>query len=368
MNTTTQERERGERIAQILMKALALIGLVALLTFIAWGTLKLGGMLPAVRGTLTGGVVSVESIFNGAQQETITFTLDQKAFFVNREIILPFTHANPSDGVLGYDFSYDCRPGVSFEVKSQGVWNKVPCGISFELPSTTDALVLISSSNETRYVDVPLTITTRGSERPVSDRTVVTIENTAVAVSRDVLFGTTTRNDMTNVEPDVEGTPVASAPKMPSAASPTPKSPTQPLPVASFPPRPKVVGPQDLSVSITGTGVLLSPPKTSSFVTRSTIPNTAAAAVRFTVSNVGGTASGPWGFVANLPIEGDADYKYTSPLQASLNPGDRIEFTLSFDEVRKAKNGAITITLVPSAMADNKNNNRSTKIITIGDK
>ncbi len=345
------------------MKSLAFVGLVALLTMIAWGTLKLGGFFPAVRGTLTGGVVSLDSLFGGSEKESLEFVLDRKVFPVGREVVVPFTHTSPRDPHSSYKFTYECKSAVQFDVKNNGVWKQVACGEPYTLPTGTNSITLIASSNETRYVDVPLTIKVEGSE--IRAGVVVTVENARIAATRDSFFVNATSSIDTTKESDGSKSP--STP----AQSPTPLvTPASPPAVRPSVSEPIVVpsGPQDLSVGITGTGVLLDASKTTSFVARSVIPSDGTAAIRFTVSNVGGAASGPWGFIANLPIEGDADYRYTSPLQSSLKPGERIEFTLSFDEVRNAKNGAITITLLPASGADSARNNRDTRIITISEK
>jgi hypothetical protein len=69
----------------------------------------------------------------------------------------------------------------------------------------------------------------------------------------------------------------------------------------------------------------------------SPIPSNKTAGVTFTVTNKGGATSGTWIFKAELPIEGDRDYKYTSPVQAPLLSGMEVEYTLGFDDVLEAK-------------------------------
>lgn len=59
--------------------------------------------------------------------------------------------------------------------------------------------------------------------------------------------------------------------------------------------------------------------------------------IAFTISNIGGRASGNWYFSYRTP-DGELN---TSPLQASLRPGDALRFTMRFDDL---EDGNIVIT------------------------
>ena len=109
-------------------------------------------------------------------------------------------------------------------------------------------------------------------------------------------------------------------------------------------------------LNIVDTGVYVDVAGHDTFFSIDPIPADKRAGVLFTVTNRGDIASGPWTFVAELPIEGAPAYEYTSPVQDPLAPDTQIEFTLGFDEVLTGK-GAITIEVVPSDVLDRPTNN-----------
>jgi hypothetical protein len=123
--------------------------------------------------------------------------------------------------------------------------------------------------------------------------------------------------------------------------------------------------PADLAVDIVATGVILRTDGKNTFYKASPIPTNKTAGVKFTVTNRGGQSSGGWAFTARLPVEGDSDYKYVSPLQSPLAPGMQVEFTLGFDELLEEKTGTIRIELMPTQKTDKTANNTDSAKITI---
>lgn len=85
----------------------------------------------------------------------------------------------------------------------------------------------------------------------------------------------------------------------------------------------------DFVVSIGAAGYLTAV-SADSFVVSSTVPSGSRPAIKFTIKNIGANRSGGWRFSASIPTQ--TAYIYQSPLQQSLNPGDRIDYTLGFDQ------------------------------------
>jgi hypothetical protein len=113
----------------------------------------------------------------------------------------------------------------------------------------------------------------------------------------------------------------------------------------------------DLAVTLVATGII--DPTTGAFVPTQQIQTTNQIAIRFRVSNNGGTATGPWNFSATLPTIDPSKAHYTSPQEPSLGPGSGIYFTLSFGGVIPGQS-QIVITADPngSVSETNKANNR----------
>lgn len=120
----------------------------------------------------------------------------------------------------------------------------------------------------------------------------------------------------------------------------------------------------DLAVQILGTGIITT--DTGTFIAVSPINTSQKGAVRFEVINLGGKESGSWTFNAVLPTYPRHIFHSTS--QKSLLPGDRIEFTLGFDQVNgNVSEDIVTINVDPSGsiQESSKTNNIIQKTILI---
>jgi hypothetical protein len=124
-------------------------------------------------------------------------------------------------------------------------------------------------------------------------------------------------------------------------------------------------GPADLVIAIDETGVLMDVDDENTFFPVSPIPTDKVAAVTFTITNKGGETSESWIFKAELPIEGDKTYNYTSPIQAPILSGMQVEYTLSFDELLEAEKGTIRIRIIPSDSDDDSSNNTDSVTVKI---
>jgi hypothetical protein len=101
----------------------------------------------------------------------------------------------------------------------------------------------------------------------------------------------------------------------------------------------------DLAVNIVAVGYLANA-SNASFVATPVVPVGARAAVQFTIGNLGAAPTGPWAFNAEIPT--DNGYLYQSPIEASMNPGDHVLFTLAFDQVPEGSAEMINIIADPN--------------------
>ncbi len=103
-------------------------------------------------------------------------------------------------------------------------------------------------------------------------------------------------------------------------------------------------GKPDLAVTILDIGTV---DKTSgAYTATTTLKSTDRIAVRFQVANIGTKATGAWYFNAVLPTY--PSYIFSSDAEQSLNPGDRIEFTVGFDDVAQANGNIVVINADPT--------------------
>lgn len=151
-------------------------------------------------------------------------------------------------------------------------------------------------------------------------------------------FGNATTTATTTAPtPPPAPVPPAPRPTPPPAPTPGPATATTTIigttPIAPY-------GLPDFTVTITAVGYLdnSSP---DSFVASHTVPSGERPAVKFTVKNIGTNVTGSWRFSADIPTE--RSYTYRSGSQQNLNPGDSIDYVLSFDEEDEGSDQEITI-------------------------
>ncbi len=118
----------------------------------------------------------------------------------------------------------------------------------------------------------------------------------------------------------------------------------------------------DLVVENVVTGYLTST-NTSSFRAADEVPDGERGAFKFTIRNQGTNASGRFEFDATLPTS--RAFTYSSSIQQSLNPGERIEYVLGFDRTKDGENRKITITVDPDEDIRESNEGNNTRSVTI---
>jgi hypothetical protein len=345
-----QQLERSERIASKLLRGLAIIGLVAVLALATWVVVQGIRLLPNAGDNVTAAVSAVRGIFGAAPEDSISFDLDARTLAAGEAATISVTRTGITAEAESYAFRYACGSPVAMLAVIDGVTTDLGCGIYYPIEDTS--FEVTPSETTERFTDVELTVRAAG----ITDTTLVTIVNTDIAgtdeVEDDLAQPTPATNDtensMENSAPEV----VAEEP----AAAPAPVVGT--APVVSPRPTPTTTDlPADLVVNIENTGVVVDVAGKDTFYTLSPLPTDRVAAVVFTVTNRGGQESGVWAFRAELPIEGDDDYIYTSPAQQSLMPGMGATFTLSFDEVLEEDEGLISVEVIPTDTADRSGNN-----------
>jgi hypothetical protein len=118
-----------------------------------------------------------------------------------------------------------------------------------------------------------------------------------------------------------------------------------------------LTGLPDLVVEITSVGYLETA-STDSFVASSTAPLGSRPAVRFTIRNIGTNTAGSWRFNASIPTR--IAFFFQSQPQQPLKPGERIDYTLGFDQGNSGTNQTIIVTAnFDHAIGESNTNNNS---------
>ena len=114
---------------------------------------------------------------------------------------------------------------------------------------------------------------------------------------------------------------------------------TATFPIGSSTPA-SLSGLPDLAVRIDSTGYMTGT-TTDSFVATTSIPANVRPVVKFTITNTGTNATGPWRFSATIPTQ--TAYVYQSAPQQSLLPGDSIQYALGFDQPNRGVGQTISV-------------------------
>lgn len=356
MNQVEREQDKkNEKTARDITKALAIVGLIAVLAAVAWLAVQTLRTVPSFISRMndTGAAVTLSSLFSRNKESELSITLDKTVVNSGEPITLAI---NTQGGTGNYSISYECKDEASFVVQTDDATSTATatCGTPTTVTAASGTVSIVPTSNDTRYLDVYITVAGIDAEGQASSNA----KDTALftVVNDDAVTATTTTN---------AGTP---SPTVVGAKSTIKTQTSTKAPVATYTPtpvQPVITGPTDLAITILATGVSLG---NNEFVRTPQIPTASRGAVQFVVENKGGQPSGPWGFVANLPIEGDSDFRYASPLQQSLNAGDKIQFVLGFDQILEESTGTIKITLLPGSETDKATNNTAQALVVIKNK
>lgn len=336
METQTQKRSTA-------LKAISIVGFVAILIFGVWGLIQVARMVPNLFSSIGGAAVSLSSIFVPA--ERLEVSLETSNVISSVPFTISWDHTNKrGDGT--YRLSYACRDGVTMQAPDErGAYQTVFCDTPFNLTNEEAAMKVVAFSDRNRFIDVPLKLVfTRLSDGEItaSTETAITIENKQYTTA-SLLTATSTAS--------VPATPV---PTTPAPSRIIRKAGVETRNVYSVTTTSRVSDPNgrvDLSVQILETGAL--DPVTNVFTRTASLRRGSKGAVRFSVTNLGTKSAENWNFNAVVPTF--PMYIYASDMQPVLGPGDSVEYTLGFDQADGvATNGILTVNIDPSSAIRNE--------------
>ena len=319
---------QGEQMKSLLIQGLAVIGFIAILFVGLWGTVKVVKLAPSVLSNLAA-VTSFTSVF--VPNERITINTTNTLVASDTEFELTWKHSGkPENGT--YTFSYACKEGLTFETpKEGGVYEEVGCDSPYSFSNDTNPLFLTPISQVSRFVDVPIIITSvnESGESTTLDDSFLTVINEAVSGSSLSPTDTNSESQLTRGEQTDEVFPISDSRTVSDTS-----------------------GRVDLVVRIIDVGTI---DTHDTFTAAASINIKDKGAIRFSVTNAGSKTSDNWTFNAVLPTF--PMHIFHSTGQKALNPGDRIDFTLGFDQLnRDLTEGVITINVDPSGSISNELN------------
>lgn len=288
-------------------KKITFIGIAILVLFlIAFGIVRI---LPTIYSAVGAAGTTLTSIFT--PKATIEVTASPATLDTGDIFTLAWSNSNV-EASGSYTFTYECNKEVSIEhTYPNGEKASIVCATPFTLPKNDNSLKFkIVFAEKDSFADVTLSVlfTNETNKDTVTGATTITVRNGSS-------YGPST----------TPGVSVSTS--TPIASRPTPTTPA-------------VNGVADLAVINTQTGVINR--STNSF-TPGIVQTGDRVGVQFEVTNIGNKATGAWKLIATLPT--NPAQTYVSPFQVSLNPGDRLLFTLAFDDLIYAQDNTIAINI-----------------------
>lgn len=314
--------------------------------------LALGIILPIkyIPNAVSSLASSITSVF--IPKENTKINLPEKEIQSGENFNITWTGKHRTDGA--YSVTLECQSGTTAETSVNIPKGEIICGTPYFFNSTGNSIDLTINTSKNRYTDVRIIIgflPEDSSDIVYISESIVTITNKNIASSND-LYG------IESESPTTTTTPVASV-----EAKPT----TSPVAVVT----PKTIstqvysGPADLAIIVIGSGYIDS--NTGKFVLTKTVnPKDHMAAVKFQIINRGALPASNWTFKADLPSASDPLYE--SGKQPTLYSGDKIEYTLSFENLNPDKNNYVTVSVDPSnTIKESDESNNTNRILVIND-
>ncbi|MDB5224563.1 MAG: hypothetical protein JWO43_185 [Candidatus Adlerbacteria bacterium] len=274
------------------LRAIAVIGLIAVLILGAWGIIQIAFNLPGFLSNTGGAISSIFSRKPAVVKETTTVTLPQTTNS-GEPFAIAWKHQNGTSTNYTYAVSYACAPGLSVKAPTPtGEFKAVPCATPFNYTNATANLQLTATATTTSQIAASFAVASinlaTGAVTSIGTST-ITVLPTRNATTTTIKPATTTAKPATTSSKP--STTVVTTNRRVSNPNGNPD-----------------LAIQILSLTPVGNGL---------------------DQVQFQISNSGDkTAVSGWNFVATLPV-GYA-YQYVSNPQQALYPGDRIVYTLTF--------------------------------------
>lgn len=334
-NTAPKQDPQKKDGKNALLRGLLVVGIVILLL--------VGILLPIklVPNAVSQLAATLRSVFT--PKESVVLKADKESVVSGEQVAVSWTGDERTNGV--YSLSYTCTEGLRFErVHPDGSLEPIRCENEFYFTpeDNTVALTAFSGVNRVATTGVTVSFNPEGGDRERLGDLSLVITNEEGASGNETT-ATTTPSTPTNVvvTPEVV----------------IPATPATPTTVAA------PVGKPDLSVRLIAVGYVDT--ATNTFIPSSSVIAGQQAGIRFEVVNSGGSATGAWKFNATLPSNAPNSQFFQSATQPSLSAGDRIEFTLSFEDIKAQYTNTISIQADPAhaVTESNESNNTLTAVI-----
>jgi len=346
-------------------KLILIVVVVLALLLGSWGVIRATGSGTQIHSYLASVAVSVRSLF--IPTERIVITASPTITTSGTAVTLSWEHQNPHVEAGTYTFAYLCTENLSVLPTRNKIAGekKLDCDTHVEIAPEATSLTIIPVLNDTKpasliayiqYID-PKT------KEALTQGSTILVVNPEDSADQSKEGAIEEQKDMS------ASTGVIAPTEIPTKDTNTREAGTErriTVPIQTNTSIAAVTTPygsSDLAVYLIDIGTL--DRDTNEFNATTSIATNERIAIKFYVKNIGtGSTNTSWYFGANLPTF--PPYIYTSDAQQKLLPGDRIEFTLGFDQVTPGEK-TVRITIDPAGQiteSDETNNALTVNINT----
>lgn len=333
-----------------------IIVVLALVIITAGGSIYLNrSELPQVWKNVSLAAVSISSLF--FPSESLSVTISNDVVESGKTFTVTYEHKGASTNGNHF-FQYKCDDGLFLKLISDNngietpVFCDTPADIGKLAKGTLNILPVLTNSDSANST-LEIFYQRSGDEEERTPSSAVDIKIVKTLADSDIANKS---QQINTVAPLTAGPKTEQLYKIgDKIASSTTATPTSPKLISN------PNGYVDLSTKIIEIGAV--DKTTNQFIATSTLRSGDRIAVRFYVKNIGTKTSKDWNFSASLPTL--PWYIFQSDTVQPLAPGDRIEFTLGFDNIEKSDGNLVVINADPNnQLGDNlrANNIASTTI------
>ncbi len=339
MNNVTIEVEKKT----VVMKSLAILGLIFIISFIAWLSVQIVAVAPSAFSSLASLASSIsdareEVVEEMKEPEVLTIQSNTQTITTSEQVVLSWDDV---DAPGTYAFVYECSNGVTVEITGVDGFRNIACGTNYNLGDIQN-LTFTVASNEIRSTDIAYTISFLRSDETKPSHIgsgTVTVTNLAIADPNEPV-----------VEAEEETPEVVVEEEAPAVTPPVVVEEPEfvfEIPVSN------PNGTADLTTRFLNVGEIIN----NRFVA-GTVERDETGAIQFEVRNIGNKTSESWSFEVSLP-DGST---YESTTQAPLRPNERATLALGFEA-----DGGSSFTFEVSVESDDErteNNNSFRQIVS----
>jgi hypothetical protein len=303
----------------LITKILFIIGIIVLVLIFAFAVIKI---VPRI---FTGLASVGQFIASPFSSNAIKVSSNDSELLSGEKFILSWKYTPKEDG--NYNFLYDCQENLNLQIISKDGPKNLLCNTPYNLREVQTAELVAVLKKENVYVDFPVTIEYIDSESKnvlASGEIQLSVKNETEDDGNAIIVAEPVTDNSIDIN---EPAPTNSGPNNGSTNNPVVRPAT-----------PVYYGAADLAI-------------TNAYTLND---NT----ITFTISNIGGQATGLWYFEYTSP-NGRVN---SSPTQLSLNRGQGIKYTLNFDD---DTDGTVRISVDPrnSIYEQNESNNYDSIVI-----